>query len=154
MIGGRDGIDGCIAKSEFQVAPLMADTFTHEFINKNKHDTIIKYAYHPASSILLTPKVTTDGGLIPSAKATFVSSSITAYGDGYVAAGSFYFHAMTKAVNLYFHYVKSTTKVSECSFSGFFDFKPTKDYGMVKSSHVGFNSSVDVNMNLIFALNP
>jgi len=155
MIGGRDGIDGCMAKSEFQVKPTFADTFPHTFVNKLGHDTTVKYIYNPAASILLTPATTVDGGLIPSAKATFVCAAggITAYGDGYVAAGQFTFHGVTKTVNLYFHYIQSPSKLTEVSFSGYFDFNPSVNYAMPRSSHVADNP-VDVNVNLVFDQNP
>jgi hypothetical protein len=138
-VGGRDGLNGCISSSHtFGVVPAAADTF---FI-------LNKVAYYRPSSIL------SGGSLIPSAKASFVSTSVAAYGDGYIANGNLTFHALTKAVSLYFHYIKGyavttngkTTNYS--SFSGFFDMKAKVDFGII-SSHIKGNP-VHVITNLQF----
>lgn len=122
-VGGRDGLNGCISHT-FGVTPAPADTF-------------FKAIYRP-SSIL-------DAGLlILSAKASFVSTSVAAYGDGYVAKGNLTFHAFTKPVSLYFHYIKgysATVKgvlTDYSSFSGFFELNAKSDFNIV-SGHVKGN---------------
>ena len=132
-VGGRDGLNGCISHT-FGVVYALADTF-------------FKGYYRPTS-------VLSGGSLVLSAKASFVSTSVSAYGDGYVANGNLTFHALTKTVSLYFHYIKGysatangkTTNYS--SFSGFFDMKAKSDFG-VSSTHVKGNP-VHVITNLQF----
>ena len=132
-VGGRDGLNGCISHT-FGVVYALADTF-------------FKGYYRPTSVIV-------SGNLVTSAKASFVSTSVSAYGDGYVANGNLTFHGITKAVSLYFHYIKGyavtangkTTNYS--SFSGFFDMKAKVDFGVI-STHVKGNP-VHVITNLQF----
>jgi polyisoprenoid-binding protein YceI len=148
VLGGRDGLNGCISHS-FKVAPIAADTF----FSVTNATTKAKTSYFKAMSIL--ENTTTNGSLIASARATFVSTGVSVYGDGYLAVGNMTFIGVTKPVNLYFHYIKGYSKTTSgvttlfSSFSGYFDFNPSKDYGMPRSSHVGFNA-VDVNVSLQF----
>jgi polyisoprenoid-binding protein YceI len=133
-VGGRDGLNGCISHT-FGVQYAPADTF-------------FKGYYRP------TAVVGTTG------KATFVSTSVAAYGDGYVAKGNLNFHGLTKEVSLYFHYIKgysATKKDSKTgldvttqysSFSGFFKMNALLDFSIV-SSHVKGNP-VNVTTNLEF----
>lgn len=122
-VGGRDGLNGCITHT-FGVTPAAADTFFK--------------GYFRPSAILQA------GALILSAKASFVSTSVTVYGDGYVAAGNLTFHGLTKPVALYFHYIKGYSATANAkttlysSFTGFFDMNAKKDFS-ITSSHVKSN---------------
>jgi polyisoprenoid-binding protein YceI len=134
-VGGRDGLNGCISHT-FGVQYAPADTF-------------FKGYYRP------TAVVGTTG------KATFVSTSVAAYGDGYVAVGALNFHGFSKDVSLYFHYIKGYTATKKdsktgldvttqySSFSGFFKMNALFDFKIV-SGHVKGNP-VNVTTNLEFA---
>lgn len=119
---GRDGINGCISKT-FGVTFKAEGDLTSE-------DTVIT-KFYTASAIIA-----------PTGVATFKSTSVSAYGDGYVAKGNLTFKGLTKEVSLYFHYIKgfsATNKNNELiqysSFQGFFDIKPLIDFNIV-SGHV------------------
>jgi polyisoprenoid-binding protein YceI/ribosomal protein S11 len=133
LVGGRDGLNGCISHT-FGVIYALADTF-------------YKNIYRPTA-------VLSGGSLVTSAKASFVSTSVAPYGDGYVANGNLTFHALTKTVSLYFHYIKGYSATANgktttySSFSGFFDMKAKPDFGIV-SGHVK-NNPVHVITNLQF----
>lgn len=124
---GRDGINGCISKT-FGVKFKAADALTAEDSIPQAPGATSKF--YTASAILE-----------PTGKATFVSTSISAYGDGYLAVGNLTFKGATKEVKLYFHYIKgfSSTKnnvtTQYSSFHGFFMMNALKDFA-VSSSHV------------------
>ena len=155
VLGGRDGLNGCISHT-FLVLPTATDTFftvsKTDTSKKPPVTTVTKY-YRP--SAVINSASTTSGKLIPSAKATFVSTSITAYGDGYVAAGKMTFiKGVDVPVNLYFHYIKGFA--SKVSFNGYFKMNPSQDFGMPKSGHVGVMAGkdpVDINISLQFVVN-
>ncbi len=133
IVGGRDGLNGCIAQHTFQVKCTPADTF-------------FKGVYRPTSVIS------------PTGIAEFSSpaGTVAAYGDGYVAHGNLTFHGFTKSIDLYFHYIPGFVKpatstaaaTTYVSFTGFFDMKALADFNIVTAS-VGGNA-VHLTTNLQF----
>ena len=128
-VGGRDGLNGCISHT-FGVQYAAADTF-------------FKGYYRPNAVIGTT------------GRATFVSSSVAVYGDGYVAKGDMTFHGLTKGISLFFHYIKgysgkdrSGVMNDYSSLSGFFDMNALADFG-ISSSHIK-SKPVHVTTNLEF----
>lgn len=74
--------------------------------------------------------------------ATFTSSSIEAYGDGYLAKGNMNFNGSTSNINFFFKFIPGFTGTNRqgvetqfSSFEGFFDFAALADFG-IESSHV------------------
>lgn len=133
IVGGRDGLNGCIAQHTFQVQCVPADTF-------------FKGVYRPSAVIS------------PTGIAEFSSpaGTVAAYGDGYVAHGNLTFHGFTKSVDLYFHYIpgfvkpatSTSTAVTYVSFTGFFDMKALADFNIVTASFG--SSTVHLTTNLQF----
>lgn len=129
-VGGRDGINGCIAKQ--------GGTFGVKY---NSKDTFFKDTYRPTAIIS------------PTHKATFVSTSVAAFGDGYLAKGNLTFNGETKPSELYFHYIKGfqgkdskgiLTQYS--SLAGNLVMKAKADFN-IKSGHVG-NTPVYITTNV------
>jgi len=134
IVGGRDGLNGCISQHTFGVKCTPSDTF-------------FKGVYRPNSVIS------------PTGTAEFISTSVTTYGDGYVAHGNLTFHKLTKNIDLYFHYLpgfekpatSSSVAINYVSFAGFFDMKALADFNIVSSSFGG--SAVHLTTNLQFKKN-
>jgi polyisoprenoid-binding protein YceI len=81
--------------------------------------------------------------------ATFTSSSIEEYGDGYLAKGTLTFAGSTSSVNLFFKFFPGFVNDSGAryaSFEGFFTFKALADHG-IESSHV---NDAEVQVNIFF----
>lgn len=131
---GRDGLNGCIAKS--LGVKFKAD------VDLLPEDTTALGSY-TASAVLNN-----------SATATFKSTSVTKFGDGYLAKGTLAFNSMSAEVDLYFHYLEGFEKVDGAetttysSLAGFFKIAALNDFG-VSSGHVG-SALVTLKLNLQF----
>ncbi|MBN2350067.1 MAG: YceI family protein [Bacteroidales bacterium] len=152
---GRDGITGCIAGS-FGVDLDPADTVSNYSMDGTEYtnwpnENLVDYdlwgtgvettTYQKQNSIIESTGV-----------ATFESTSVSVFGDGYVAVGNFSFAGETHPVNLYFHYIEGyvnndNTKVYS-SFFGWFKFAALADFG-ISSGHVG-SSDVTVKLSAQF----
>ena len=86
---------------------------------------------------------------------TFTSTTITAYGDGYLATGPMVFNGVTSDVDVFFQYIpgfdgtnRSGDPVRFSSFQASFEFAALDVYG-IESGHVGGN---DVTVNASFQI--
>jgi polyisoprenoid-binding protein YceI len=85
--------------------------------------------------------------------ATFTSTSIKAYGDGYVANGTLTFHGFTKSVSMIFHYLPSYVDTSVTpnktyqGFEGKISIKALTDFG-ISSTSVGDLVTIYTTVNL------
>lgn len=114
---GRDGVNGCLA-----------GTFG---INRNPADTNDLGEYNESAVV------------DPTGTATFKSTEVSAYGDGYLAKGTLGFNGLQSNVNLYFHYIEGYegedrfgVQTKYISFDGWFEFKAKEDHD-IQSSHLG-----------------
>lgn len=130
---GRDGVNGCIASTlgvEFKADSTLTAADTND------------YGQH-----------TTDAVINNSNKSTFVSTSVEAYGDGYLAKGNLTLNSLSSPVELFFHYIEGYDNVDNaktyCSFEGFFLIKAQADHE-IESHHVGDS---DVTIRTIIQLN-
>jgi len=87
--------------------------------------------------------------------ATFASTTIVEYGDGYLATGPMVFNGITKDVSMFFKYVpgfvgenRAGDPTQFSSFHGTFDFAALNDFG-IESGHVG---GVDVTVEASFQI--
>jgi polyisoprenoid-binding protein YceI len=139
---GRDGLNGCITHT-FNVV-------TKALIDLTASDTVTyKHTAGTATARFLLPSAILSNG-----KAYFSSTSIAAYGDGYLAKGNLTFMGVTKPISIYFHYIKgyATTANSVTStyssLQGFFMMNAKADFGVI-SGHVKSNP-VKVSLSLEF----
>jgi len=98
----------------------------------------------------VTPNITLTGS---SRYATFTSTSIKTYGDGYVANGTLAFHGFTKTVSMIFHYLPSYVDTSVTpnktyqGFEGKISIKALTDFG-ISSTSVGDLVTIYTTVNL------
>jgi len=98
----------------------------------------------------VTPNITLSGD---NRYATFTSTSIKAYGDGYVANGTLAFHGFTKSVSMIFHYLPSYVDTSVTpnktyqGFEGKITIKALTDFG-ISSTSVGDLVTIYTTVNL------
>jgi len=149
---GRDGITGCIGGT-FGVELDAADTvdafcqngtIVTNWPNESKEDYDLwddqsATSYTKQSSIIGSTGV-----------ASFESTSVEAFGTGYLAKGDFTFMGVTKSVDMYFSYIEgySSDTREYSSFYGTFKFAALADFG-VTSGHVG-NADINVSLTVQF----
>lgn len=151
---GRDGITGCIGGT-FGVEFDPADTVdaicgdgsvvtnwpNEELVEQAIWDDGSETSYMRQHSIIGKTGV-----------ATFKSTSVTAYGSGYLAKGTLNFAGSSAAVDLYFNFIEGYEKESNAtqysSFFGWFKMAAAADFGIV-SGHVG-DSDVTVKVSAQF----
>lgn len=82
---------------------------------------------------------------------TFVSTSIEAYGDGYLATADFTVNGVTAPVSMYFKYIpgfigedRGENPTQFSSFQGTFDFAAFQVFG-IASGHIGEENDVTIN---------
>lgn len=98
----------------------------------------------------VTPNITLTGS---NRYATFTSTTITAYGDGYVANGTLAFHGVTMPVSMIFHYLPSFVDTSVTpnktyqGFEGKITIKALTDFG-ISSTSVGDLVTIYTTVNL------
>lgn len=156
---GRDGITGCIAGT-FGVDLDAADT-----VDVYCEDGSLNTSFPKTE--LMDYDLWGDGSSTTYQKqsaivdatgvATFESTSVEAYGNGYIATGNFSFNGFTKEVQLYFNYLEGYTNLDAgtngrdyCSFYGMFKFSALDDYG-ISSGHVG-GADITVKVSAQFRL--
>jgi polyisoprenoid-binding protein YceI len=151
---GRDGITGCIGGTfgvDFDPADTVvaycADGTTvtnwpnEELVEHNLWGDGSETSYMKQHSIVGNSGV-----------ATFESTSVTAFGTGYLAKGTLSFAGNSSNVDLYFNfiegYLKESSSTQYSSFFGWFKMAAATDFGIV-SSHVG-DSDVTVKVSAQF----
>lgn len=106
---------------------------------------------YTASTLGITQNGTKDqyGRFLPSGitnesdKATFKSTSIEAYGDGYVATGNFVWNGITEVVKLHFTYLGTGEDHGFRSLEGEFNFAAL-DNGFISDTHVQSDATVKI----------
>lgn len=153
---GRDGITGCIGGS-FGVDLDQADTVDASCVDGS---VVTDWPNEEPVEIDLwgdgspTTYMRQSAVIGKTGVATFKSTSIKAYGTGYIATGEFSFAGTTSTVNLYFNYLEGYLKenddsgVQYSSFYGWFKFAALADHG-VSSSHIG-DADVTVKLSVQF----
>lgn len=139
---GRDGINGCIGGT-FAVDIDPNDTVNASCVDGTvvtnwPNESLVDHnLFGGPSTYQRQSAVVGNTGV-----ATFESTSVKAYGTGYVATGVFTFAGMTSTVDMYFDYiegysaVKGDDTIQYSSFYGWFSFAAAADYGIV-SGHIG-----------------
>jgi polyisoprenoid-binding protein YceI len=154
---GRDGITGCISGT-FGVELDPADTVNAyctdgSMVTNWPNEEWVEYDLWgdgSQSTYMRQHAVVGSTGV-----ATFESSSVTAYGTGYLAKGILSFAGAEAEVNLYFNYIegyegqdRNQNTVKYVSFFGWFKMAAASDFGIV-SGHVG-DSDVTVKVSAQF----
>ena len=149
---GRDGITGCI-NGTFGVDLDPADTVDAYCMDGTKktdwpNESLVEYALWGDASATTYKKQSSIVGR--TGVATFVSTSVSAYGNGYLAKGNFTFMGNTEVVDMYFTYIEGYSSATKeySSFFGTFKFAALADFG-VTSGHVG-NSDINVSLAVQF----
>ncbi|TLX76214.1 hypothetical protein E9993_08370 [Labilibacter sediminis] len=151
---GRDGITGCIAGS-FGVDLDAADVVTGYCSNGT---TIDDYPNTELQAFDLwgdgsTTTYQKQSSIVDkTGVATFESTSVMAYGNGYLAKGDFFFNGVKKEVTMYFNYLEGYTKSDGskeyASFFGWFKFAALDDYN-ISSGHV-LGADITVKLSVQF----
>lgn len=139
---GRDGITGCIGGTfgvEFDPADTVDAYCTNGTLVSNwpNEELVVHDLWGDGSETTYMKQHAVVGN---SGVATFKSTSVTAYGTGYLAKGDLDFAGSSTTVDLYFNFVEGYEKESNSSkyssFYGWFKMAAATDFGIV-SGHVG-----------------
>lgn len=142
---GRDGITGCIGGTygvEFNPADTVdASCIDGTVVTNWPNEELVEHDLWgdgSATTYMRQSAIVGNSGV-----ATFESTSVTAYGTGYLAKGTVNFAGASAPVDLYFNYIegyegedRSGNAVKYVSFFGWFDMAAAADFGIV-SGHVG-----------------